>query len=241
MIEMSELEKYRVDNHLSKAEMSRIFKVVPQAYNNWVYRNSLPKEHIALATKLLGIWKKDYKINSLEDLHLAKNPANKPNMEGVRSDIFELKNNFITEKEVKELAKSYTHIPLISWQQASELSVASTILDIGQPEDWVPSPFPNHSPTTYALKIKNDSMISNAPGERSFFIGDIIYVDPEREHKTGERVIARLPNSSEATFKIYAEDAGVAYFLSINNRYPTFIIPEGTIICGVVIGSFSTE
>ena len=49
------LEKYRKDRGISKTDMAKAFGVVPQNYNNWTYRGSLPKEHIKKASQILGL------------------------------------------------------------------------------------------------------------------------------------------------------------------------------------------
>ena len=51
---ITELEEYRKANNLKRVEMAKIFGVEPQNYNNWVYRRSLPKEHIEKAKRVLG-------------------------------------------------------------------------------------------------------------------------------------------------------------------------------------------
>lgn len=50
---IEDLERYRTQNELSKAEMARLFAVEPQRYNNWVYRGSLPKSFYARAEEVL--------------------------------------------------------------------------------------------------------------------------------------------------------------------------------------------
>lgn len=47
------LENWRRENSKTKAWMARYFDVNNRNYNNWVYRNSLPKEYIDTADKLL--------------------------------------------------------------------------------------------------------------------------------------------------------------------------------------------
>lgn len=240
MIEIHDLENYRTENGLSKADMARIFGVVPQAYNNWVYRNSLPKDQIEKAARLIGIWKKEVAINSLDDYLLAHNPTNQAGGVIQKADVYELKRNYITENEVLEIAKKYTHVPLISWVQAGNFCESPDLFSPGDAEEWLTCPS-RHSQFTYALKVFGDSMTSSNPGERSYPHGTIIFVDPERAHVVGSRVIARLPNSSEVTFKLYTEDAGQPYLMPINQRYPAISMPEDTVICGVVVGSYWPE
>jgi len=196
------LENYRVERGLSKADMARKFDVALQNYNNWVYRSSLPKEHMPLAQAL---------ISETPESNNATELLRKPDL-----------------------------VPLISWVQAGAFCESPDLFSSGDAEEWLPCPS-RHSKGTYALRVKNDSMTSLSHGERSYPHGTIIFVDPERAHTVGSRVVARLPGSSETTFKVYTEDAGQPYLMPINPKYPSIAIPEGTAICGVVIGSYWPE
>ena len=51
---IAELEDHRKREGLKKSDMARLFSVEPQNYNNWVYRNSLPKDHYGVAYAILG-------------------------------------------------------------------------------------------------------------------------------------------------------------------------------------------
>lgn len=51
---LNDLEDFRERNGLAKADMARRFDVPLQNYNNWVYRNSLPKDKIDLAHEILA-------------------------------------------------------------------------------------------------------------------------------------------------------------------------------------------
>lgn len=50
---MQQIEKLRKERGLSKAEMARRFGVENQNYNNWTYRNSLPKEFYEVGIRML--------------------------------------------------------------------------------------------------------------------------------------------------------------------------------------------
>lgn len=141
---------------------------------------------------------------------------------------------------VSDLYRAPQMVPLISWVQAGAWCEAPDNYAPGDAEEWLSCPS-RHSERTYALKVVGDSMTSAIPGEKSYPHGTIIFVDPERAVEVGSRIIARLPNSSEVTFKVYTLDAGVPYLMPINTRYPAIPMPESTHICGVVIGSYWPE
>lgn len=146
---------------------------------------------------------------------------------------------FITghESNVREVTQRFGKVPLISWVQAGAWCEANFELHDG--ETWLSCPVAI-SDSGYALKVLGDSMTNPGPG-RSYPTGCIIFVDPEAETKTGDRVIARVPRTNEATFKVLVEDAGRQFLKPINPQYPIIDITEETHICGKVVGSFIPE
>ncbi len=83
-------------------------------------------------------------------------------------------------------------------------------------------------------------MTNNGPG-RSYPAGSVIFVDPELAVNNGDRVIATLPSTNEATFKVLVQDAGKHYLKPINPQYPIMELTEDMQICGKVIGTFTPE
>lgn len=141
------------------------------------------------------------------------------------------------ESNVSEINQRFGRVPLISWVQAGAWCEANFELHDG--ESWLSCPVPI-SENGYALKVLGDSMTNPGPG-RSYPTGCIIFVDPDAETKTGDRVIARVPRTNEATFKVLVEDAGRQFLRPINPQYPIIDITEETHICGKVVGSFIPE
>jgi len=143
------------------------------------------------------------------------------------------------ESNVSEINHRFGKVPLISWVQAGAWCEAITNFESYDADSWISCPV-QISIHGYALKVLGDSMTNQGPG-RSYPTGCIIFVDPDAETKTGDRVIARLPRTNEATFKVLAEDAGRKYLRPINPQYPIIEITEETHICGKVVGSFIPE
>jgi len=83
-------------------------------------------------------------------------------------------------------------------------------------------------------------MTNYGPG-KSYPAGCVIFVDPELEVNNGDRVIATIPGSNEATFKVLVKDAGRYYLKPINPQYPIIELTEEMEICGKVIGTFTPE
>lgn len=145
----------------------------------------------------------------------------------------------VDESNVDEVMQRFGKVPLISWVQAGAWCEAISNFEAYDPDSWLSCPVPI-SDQGYALKVLGDSMTNPGPG-RSYPTGCIIFVDPEAETKTGDRVIARLPRTNEATFKILVSDAGRQFLRPINPQYPIIEITEETHICGKVVGAFLPE
>ncbi|UST81443.1 LexA family protein [Pseudomonas siliginis] len=140
---------------------------------------------------------------------------------------------------VTNITERFGKVPLISWVQAGAWCEAILNFESYDADSWLSCPVAISS-HGYALRVLGDSMTNPGPG-RSYPAGCIIFVDPEAETKTGDRVIARLPRTNEATFKVLVEDAGRQFLRPINPQYPIIEISEETHICGKVVGAFMPE
>ncbi|PHN16739.1 LexA family protein [Pseudomonas sp. ICMP 561] len=143
------------------------------------------------------------------------------------------------EHNVSPMLERFGKVPLISWVQAGAWCEAISNFEPYHADSWLSCPVAI-SASGYALQVRGDSMTNHGPG-RSYPAGCIIFVDPEVEYHTGDRVIARVPRTNEATFKVLAEDAGRVFLRPINPQYPIIDITEETHICGKVVGSFIPE
>ena len=134
-------------------------------------------------------------------------------------------------------------VPLISWVTAGTWADVSDPFQPGEAEDWLPCPV-RHGPRTYCLRVRGDSM-HNLTGRPSYADGDIIFVDPDRESKAGDRVIVRLDDQQEATFKQLLIEDGRKMLKALNPEWsPRYIEINGngnSTITGVVIGKWVPE
>lgn len=123
-------------------------------------------------------------------------------------------------------------VPLISWVRAGALCDAEDTLRPGDAEAWLPCPVP-FGEGAFALRVTGASM------EPEYRDGEAIYVDPTRAAKHGDDVIVRTPDGL-VTFKRFQDTPDGRYLLALNPDHPERIIrvPEGTVVCGVVIGSW---
>lgn len=116
-------------------------------------------------------------------------------------------------------------IPLISWVQAGNFSMAADLHQPGIADEFVETTvkIKNH---TFALRVKGDSM------EPIFSEGMILIVEPEMEAIHNDYVIAKN-GDEEATFKQLIRDGGDWYLKPLNDRYPIKPLGECSIV-GVV-------
>jgi SOS-response transcriptional repressor LexA len=132
-------------------------------------------------------------------------------------------------------------VPLISWVRAGQWCEAVDQFEPGYAEQWIPFTKPVGT-NAFALKVEGDSMVSPYPGMRSYPPGTIIIVDPDAQVYSGRRVVAKLADTNEVTFKEYAEDGGRRYLKPLNPQYPTLDITNLPVVfCGVVVGSVTEE
>lgn len=150
----------------------------------------------------------------------------------------------------RDTARSSTHerknvpaapVPLISWQRAARWAEESDPTIVDEAEDWLYCPA-QHGPRTYCLRVRGDSM-HNPSGKPSYADGDIIFVDPDRAAAPSDRVIVRLEDQQDATFKQLLLEDGRKLLKALNPEWtPRYIEIGGEpIITGVVIGKWVAE
>jgi SOS-response transcriptional repressor LexA len=127
-------------------------------------------------------------------------------------------------------------VPLISWVQAGNWSGVEDPFHVGDAEEWLPSPR-RAGARTFALRVRGVSM------EPRYHEGDIIFVDPDAEARHGSRVIVRLVNEKEATFKELVVEGEHRYLRALNPAWPGQLIEitGEAVICGVVVGKWVEE
>lgn len=143
-------------------------------------------------------------------------------------------------QEVEVLAHTGA-VPRISWVQAGCWADVADPFQPGDAEEWLPCPV-KHGPRTYCLTVRGESM-HNPGGRPSYADGDIIFVDPDRDANPGDRVIVRLDDQKEATFKQLLIEDGRKILKALNPDWkPRYIEINGNAtICGVIIGKWVPE
>jgi SOS-response transcriptional repressor LexA len=132
-------------------------------------------------------------------------------------------------------------VPLISWVLAGSWSDVSDPFQQGDAEGWLPCPV-HHGPRSFCLKVRGDSMF-NPGGRPSYSEGDILFIDPDTDVNAGDRVVVRLDDEKQATFKQYMEEDGKKYLKALNPAWvPRYMEIDGNAtICGKVIGTWKPE
>lgn len=129
------------------------------------------------------------------------------------------------------------YVPLISTASAGDWSEAIDPHEPGYAEDWMPCPR-KHGSNTYALRVSGDSM--TAPYGKSYPNGCIIFVDPDkREPQSGDRIIAKLKDSNEVTFKAFQRDAGRTWLKPLNPQHPP--VMDEFVVLGTIIGKWEED
>lgn len=128
-------------------------------------------------------------------------------------------------------AHSYRY-PVISWVSAGSWAEAVEPYPAGISDRYEFSEYNSKGPAFW-LEVKGDSMTS--PVGTSIAQGSLILVDTEVEATPGKLVVAKLPDSNEATFKKLVSDGGKLYLKPLNPGYPTEVFDENCRIVGVVV------
>lgn len=204
--------------------LDKVPDLSPGTLSAIILRDSKRSEFVSQIASALGVT-----VNWLQDGVEPKEPK------GLAGMYASFDRNTSTGPDIKE-----RQIPLISWVQAGTFCSSPDLLEPGDAEMWLPS-HKIHGKHTYALRVKGTSMIAPYPGQRSYPEGTIIYVDPDKTLTNGCRVVARIHDNEEATFKEYVEDAGKRYLRPLNPQFPTIEMTEDMHICGVVVLSTMEE
>jgi SOS-response transcriptional repressor LexA len=194
---------------ISGKEMAIHCGITPGAVSSWFSTGRISKEKLAMAAELLGV-STDKLISGEANQKLGNVDA----------------------------ARAFTgEVPVISWVQAGNWNEASDPFQPGDAERFLPI-FRGHSSSTYALKVRGDSMTS--PHGKSYPQGSYIIVDPAKlSPNNGDRIIAKLEGSDEVTFKVYKAEDGRKWLAPLNNSH--LPITEPFKVLGTVIGKWEDE
>jgi len=132
--------------------------------------------------------------------------------------------------EARQPVESYRY-PVISWVAAGSWAEAIEPYPAGFSDRYEFSDYDSKG-AAFWLTVKGDSM--TAPAGQSITEGTLILVDTEAEVAPGKLVVAKLPDSNEATFKKLVSDGGRLFLKPLNPGYPIEPFDEHCRIVGVV-------
>jgi len=122
--------------------------------------------------------------------------------------------------------------PVISWVAAGAWAEAVEPYPAGFSDRYEFSEYDSKG-AAFWLEVKGDSMTS--PVGQSITEGTLILVDTEAEAAPGKLVIAKLPDSNEATFKKLVNDGGKLFLKPLNPAWRIEPFTEDCRIVGVVV------
>ena len=122
--------------------------------------------------------------------------------------------------------------PVISWVAAGAWAEAVEPYPAGFSDRYEFSEYDSKG-SAFWLEVKGDSMTS--PVGQSITEGTLILVDTEAEAAPGKLVIAKLPDSNEATFKKLVNDGGKLFLKPLNPAWRIEPFTEDCRIVGVVV------
>tara|TARA_R100001377_G_scaffold78264_1_gene55901 strand:+ start:88 stop:723 length:636 start_codon:yes stop_codon:yes gene_type:complete len=138
------------------------------------------------------------------------------------------------------IAPIHSRIPLIRWNEVYSFYQGEFMKLNEEVVDWLYCPV-QCGENTFATTVNGDSMTSPYPNNKSYPAGIIIFIDPDADIVTGCRVMAKIEESTEATFKEYIVEGGKKFLKPINPQYPIAEFSTGDKVIGVVIGSYIAE
>ena len=126
-------------------------------------------------------------------------------------------------------------VPVISEVQAGAWTEIKNRIDENSVKDWVQTT-QAVSDYAFALRVTGDSMV-NPSERRSLAEGMIVVVDPEKEAKHRDIVVARLSGSDKATIKELVLDGDTCYLRPFNTQFPIIPVTNDVVIVGRVMSA----
>lgn len=190
--------------------------VTPQAVNKWIRTGKVGRDNLAHAAEFL-----DVGLAWLATGRGEPEPAYGPARgSGAPSPI--------RESSPETWTRGNREAPVLGWEQVVDWCAGKT----RQARQWreVPAETGHRA---FWLHVRGDAMVT-PHGSPSISEGSLILVDPDLPHENGSLVIARLPDSTEVTFKKLVLDAGRTFLVPLNPRYAPLAVDEGHTILGTV-------
>ncbi len=125
----------------------------------------------------------------------------------------------------------FASVPLLKWDQVDLVQQ----LPLHQQEIKMLPVFGEVSAQCFALQVKDNSMVNKNGENISFLKEDYIIVDTSRSPRHNDYIIAKLPDSTQMTFRQLLIDGTERHLKALNTQYNTITLSDAIRICGVVI------
>lgn len=122
--------------------------------------------------------------------------------------------------------------PVISWVAAGGWAEAVEPYPPGYSDTYELTDYKAKGPAFW-LEVRGDSMTASAG--RSIPEGTLILVDSGIQPTPGQLVLAKLPESNEATFKKLVEDSGQLFLKPLNPAYPLIAMRQDARLLGTIV------
>ncbi|KQQ68256.1 repressor [Pseudomonas sp. Leaf127] len=122
--------------------------------------------------------------------------------------------------------------PVISWVTAGGWAEAVEPYPPGYSDTYELTDYKAKGPAFW-LEVRGDSMTASAG--RSIPEGTLILVDSGIQPTPGKLVLAKLPESNEATFKKLVEDSGQLFLKPLNPAYPLITMRQDARLLGTIV------
>ena len=200
---------------LSAADVSRGISVTPGSVSQWVNGISAPSgKNLVLLATLLKCTPEWILGNAGKNQGKSSNVASVP--------------------------VSLKLVPIMTWRKAKDIIKDPSLFNQDDAVAWAPCP-EDIGQDAFALRVQGDSMVSPFMGERSYTENTVIFVDPNRSPVVGNRVLASIPESEEAVFRVYVADSGKYFLKPINTQYAMREVDEEVVVYAVITGSYRSE
>ena len=128
-------------------------------------------------------------------------------------------------------AVAFASVPLLKWHQVDLVQQ----LPLQQQDLELLPVFGEISKQCFALQVKDNSMVNKNGEIISFLKEDYIIIDTSRSPRNNDYIIAKLPDSTQMTFRQLLINGTERHLKALNTQYNTIPLNDAIKICGVVI------
>lgn len=145
--------------------------------------------------------------------------------EKIRSDI---KNNAENYPAIQNFA------PIIGWDEIHTWRNVRNTMSLARCER-VPL-FSGEGSNCFGLRVRDDSMVSNAIDGDSFKEGDIVIIDPDVKVGIDDYIVASFIETETPVLRRFVLTTTGSALRALNRSYPDQLVTDKVIIYGVVVG-----